>query len=171
MICKLWEEKYSDPEHSSAIYVLATRNTEIGRLWLLWKAAMLTTTPPMLIDDDFFKVACDRMKCCHNIIWLMHSPCGTIALCRKHGTVLQTHDLLSATFDLISFIIFLFWLYLNHSGLLAIPGTPWTLSCPRTLLVPFSTFFSNLHDKNSLPLFRFLMKCYEQGCLRLPCLE
>lgn len=105
--------------------MLATRNTKIGRLWLLlWSSPWA------------------GWNGLTSIIWLMHSPYETVALCRKHGTVLQTHGLLSAaTFDLISFTIFLFWLYLNHTGLFIIPGTPWTLSCPRTFACALFCFF------------------------------
>lgn len=74
---------------------------------------------------------------CPNLLW-------NIALHRKHGTVLE--PMICFLLPLILSIIFPFLVCLNHTDLLAIPGTPQTLSCPGPLLLPLSTFLSDLHD-------------------------
>lgn len=71
---------------------------------------------------------------------LCPNPVGLL-LRRKHETSSNPCHLLSY---FVSF--FLNWFCFRGTGLLAIPGTPQSLSCRGPLLMPFSTFLSDLHD-------------------------
>lgn len=68
-------------------------------------------------------------------------------------------------------LIFPFLVRFSHIGLLAISESPQTLFCPRAFACALFNFSFRPSWPAPLPSFRFLIKCHEKACLKLPCLK